>query len=46
MELRSKYIQQLKELHLLVEAGALTEQEYFDQKEPLLHQLKKMNPST
>ena len=41
VEIRSKYIQQLKELHLLVEAGAITEQEYFDQKEPLLKQLKK-----
>jgi hypothetical protein len=27
VEIRSKYIQQLKELHLLVEAGALTDQE-------------------
>ena len=45
VEIRSKYIQQLKELHLLVEAGALTEQEYLDQKAPLLQQLKKMNPS-
>ena len=39
-ELRSKYIQQLRELHSLLEAGALTDSEYVEEKELILQQLK------
>ncbi len=43
-ELRSKYLQQMRELHQLFEAGALTEKEFFDQKSPILDQLTHLNP--
>ena len=44
IELRSKYIHQLRELHSLLEGGALSERKYTEQKEPILQQLKLMNP--
>ena len=40
-DIRSKYIQQLRELHSLFEMGALTDKEFSDQKLPILDQLKK-----
>lgn len=40
-DIRSKYIQQLRELHSLFEIGALTDKEFADQKLPILEQLKK-----
>lgn len=40
-DVRSKYIQQLRELHSLYEIGALTETEFTEQKLPVLEQLKK-----
>ena len=40
-DIRSKYIQQLCELHAL---GALTDKEFNDQKLPILDQLKKFQP--
>ena len=40
-DIRSKYIQQLRELHALYEIGALTETEFTKQKLPVLEQLKK-----
>ena len=43
-QLRSQYIQQLKDLHALYEAGALNEQEYTEEKELVLGQLKSMTP--
>lgn len=44
VQLRSQYIQQLKDLHSLYEAGALSEQEYAEEKDSILAQLKKMTP--
>ena len=44
VQMRSQYIQQLKDLHSLFEAGALTEQEYAEEKDSILAQLKKMTP--
>ena len=43
-DVRSKYIYQLKELHSLIEAGALNQAEVLDQKHPILEQLKKPQP--
>ena len=43
-ELRSKYLQQMKELHGLFETGALTKQEFLDQKVPILDHLKDLTP--
>lgn len=42
--LRSSYLQQLRELHSLYECGAINEAEYIEQKTPILDQLKKMTP--
>ena len=42
-DIRSKYIQQLRELHSLYEAGALTDREFADQKQPILDHLKTFN---
>lgn len=44
VQLRSQYIQQLKDLHSLFEAGALSVQEYTDEKDLILAQLKTMTP--
>ena len=41
VQLRSQYIQQLKDLHSLFAAGALSEQEYAEEKDSILAQLKK-----
>ena len=41
--LRSNYLQQMRELHTLFECGALTEEEFKEQKEPILSQLKKLS---
>ena len=43
-DIRSKYIQQMRELHSLYELGALTESEFQEQKKPILLQLKKFTP--
>ena len=43
-DVRSKYIQQIKELHSLLQIGALSEEEFLDQKHPVLEQLKKLQP--
>lgn len=43
--LRSNYLQQMRDLHLLYESGALTDKEFCEQKIPILEQLKKMTPS-
>ena len=40
-DVRSKYIQQLRELHSLFEMGALTDKEFSEQKLPIPDQLKK-----
>ena len=45
VDLRSKYIQQMRELHSLHELGALTESEFKEQKQPILVQLKKITPT-
>lgn len=42
--LRSNYLQQMRDLHLLYESGALTNKEFCEQKVPILDQLKKMSP--
>ena len=42
-ELRSKFLQQMRELRSLFETGALTQQ-FFDQKLPILDHLKKIYP--
>ena len=39
-DLRGKYIQQLRELHSLLEAGAINDAEYAEEKETVLKQLK------
>ncbi len=41
--LRSSYLQQMRELHSLFESGALTESEFQEQKIPILQQLKKLS---
>ena len=43
-DLRSKYIDQLKKLHSLVEVGALTNEEFAEQKKTILALLKELNP--
>ena len=43
--LRSNYLQQMRDLHLLYESGALTDKEFCEQKIPILEQLKQMSPS-
>ena len=40
--LRSNYLQQMRDLHSLYASGALTESEFLDQKMPILVQLKKL----
>jgi hypothetical protein len=40
--LRSNYLQQMRDLHSLYASGALTESEFLDQKMPILEQLKKL----
>ena len=42
--LRRNYLEQVKDLHSLLECGALTEVEFEEQKAPILEQLKKMKP--
>ena len=44
VDLRRNYLEQVKELHSLLECGALTESEFEEQKAPILEQLKKMKP--
>ena len=39
-DLRDKYIQQLRELHSLLEAGAINDAEYAEEKETVVKQLK------
>lgn len=43
--LRSNYLQQLRDLHALLENGAINEREFQDQKVTILEQLKKLSPS-
>ena len=43
--LRSNYLQQMRDLHSLFESGAITESELQEQKVPILEQLKKFTPS-
>ena len=40
--LRSNYLQQMRDLHSLYASGALKENEFLDQKMPILEQLKKL----
>ena len=46
VELRSKYMQQLRELVNLHEIGALTTEEYEDQRRTLVDLMKKLNSQT
>ncbi len=41
--LRSNYLQQMRDLHSLFESGAISETEFRGQKAPILEQLKKLN---
>ena len=41
--LRSNYLQQMRDLHSLFESGAITENEFQEQKIPILEQLKKLS---
>ena len=43
-ELRSKYLQRMRDLHELFSVGALTETEFCDQKAPIFDQLTHLNP--
>ena len=43
--LRSNYLQQMRDLHSLFENGAITECEFQEQKMPMLEQLKKLSAS-
>ena len=43
-DLRRNYLGQMKDLHSLLECGALTESEFAEQKAPILEQLKKTKP--
>ncbi len=43
--LRSNYLQQMRDLHSLFESGAISETEFREQKTPILDQLKKLVPS-
>ena len=43
-DLRSKYIDQLKELHSLLEVGALTNEEFAEQKQIILAQMRELSP--
>lgn len=40
--LRSNYLQQMRDLHCLRESGAISEAEFKEQKIPILQQLKKL----
>ena len=42
--LRSNYLQQMRDLHSLFESGAITDSEFQEQKFPILDQLKKLTP--
>ena len=41
--LRSNYLQQMRDLHALFESGAITECEFREQKLPILDQLKRLS---
>lgn len=41
--LRTNYLQQMRDLHSLFESGALNETEFQEQKQPILQQLKKLS---
>ena len=43
--LRSNYLQQIRDLHSLFENGAITECEFQEQKLPILEHLKKLSAS-
>lgn len=43
-DLRSKYIDQLKELYSLLEVGALTNEEFAEQKQTILAQMRELSP--
>ena len=43
--LRSNYLQQLRDLHSLLESGAINDKEFQEQKMPILEQLRKFAPS-
>ena len=43
--LRSNYLQQMRDLHSLFESGAITEAEFLEQKAPILEQLKILKPN-
>ena len=43
--LRSNYLQQMRDLHSLFENGAITECEFQEQKLPILEHLKKLSAS-
>lgn len=43
-DLTSKYIDQLKELHSLLEVGALTNEEFAEQKAKILAQMRELSP--
>ena len=45
-DIRSKYLQQIKDLFSLFEAGALTDREFVEQKSTVLEQLKKLTPDS
>ena len=42
--LRSNYLQQMRDLHMLFESGAISEAEFMEQKVPILQQLKRLVP--
>ena len=42
--LRSNYLQQMRDLHMLLENGAISDAEFTEQKRPILQQLKKLVP--
>ena len=41
--LRTNYLQQMRDIHSLFESGALNEKEFQEQKQPVLQQLKKLS---
>ena len=43
-QLKMTYITQIKELHSLVEIGALTPEQYEDQRDSILQQMDRLNP--
>ena len=42
--LRTNYLQQMRDLHLLLESGAISETEFREPKMPILQQLKRLVP--